>query len=379
MKRIVILGILICLTVSGYGQRKIKKVEVKENGFNVTLKYNPLISEITHEGLQIKITPITPDDLNSEFLIENTYNGKFKYSHYENSRVSYFLKKNKRNREKTDLEFLQEGAEWLLDNEKIDQEEYVKLTKQLIIYYDEEAGKELYNIESITSCNPYSIGEKYLSVFRIEISNPTKTYLTFKGDIILESGNQIQKPLSEDEITQFLFNNKLLLNNKIESLKRHNLTYPLSIPPNSKFQKYFAVFPIDYNNNVLLLSISENEVKLKWDITKTEEIINEKYTFYEFNIGYVSTDNYSNTEGINFSILQNPESIIFLDNNSLFIDEKHTSNKFEIFNLSLYGDKLYYGRKSFTGSELLDVDKNRRKELSVPITKIDELKKKVKF
>ncbi|VXD18068.1 hypothetical protein [Marinoscillum sp. 108] len=100
-------------------QRKIKKIEIQESGYNVQLKLIPQSSHTSYDGLSIKINPISASDLNREFMNQCHLNGDFNYSYYEKSRSTYFLKKRKIKREKSNSEFILEGAEWLFENEKI--------------------------------------------------------------------------------------------------------------------------------------------------------------------------------------------------------------------------------------------------------------------
>ena len=58
MKKILIVLILILATVFGYGQRKLKKLEVKEEGFNVKISFTPIVDELEYKGLSIKIIPV---------------------------------------------------------------------------------------------------------------------------------------------------------------------------------------------------------------------------------------------------------------------------------------------------------------------------------
>ena len=80
MKRVIWLLVIICTFVSGYGQRKIKKLEVAEVGINVNLNFQPVNDVVTENGLVVKITPISADDLNSKFFAETGLNGMFEYS-----------------------------------------------------------------------------------------------------------------------------------------------------------------------------------------------------------------------------------------------------------------------------------------------------------
>jgi len=377
MRISILLLLLISLNLLSFGQKRIKKIDVRENGFNIKLNLKPITDELIQDGLKLKVIPISPDELNAEFLNENTLNGKFDYSHYENSRTAKFLSKKKRKVEKSDFEFLIEGANWLIDNDRINEEEYEELVKSIRIYFDQTTEIDLNSVNRIILANPYYVGDKYLNVFKLEITNTTSSYKTFNNEITIENGNQIQRPLRENEIIEILDNDSMLNSQKIECLKRHNLPQSITIPPNARFEKLFAVFPINYENDILSLSFSGNNTKLNWNVEKSKKVIDEKYTYFEFRVVY-TYDGMSSSDGVNFNFLKSTEPTVFIDNNVLLIDEKHLSDKYSIVSLSLYSDDLYYSKSKIVGSELVDISKNKRLPLSIVGVKIDELKKKVK-
>ncbi len=368
---------MILTTITGYGQRKIKILEVKEEGFNIRMNFQTIVDEIEYKGLSIKIIPISADKLNTVFFNESVFNGKFEYSHYDRSRNSYFLKKTKRKREKSDSEFLLEGTLWLLDNEKINQQEYDELVKQIIYNYDEVAGEKLYGSNKIITSNPYYVKNKYLNVFKIKISNPTSSHITFNANIALESGNTILNPLSSDILIEELERSNLMNLNKSLILKRYNLSKETLIPPKSEVEKLFAVLPLDFNNQTLKASLKGAEKKFSWDVIKNEKKIDESYTFYEFAIDWCYEDVVS-SDGLNISILKSNASSVFLGDNELYIGEESLSDTFEIITISLYGDVLFYSIASLKGDYFIEKEKNRRKIISIKNKMIIELKKKVK-
>jgi len=378
MKQITLIVLLISIAILSFGQRRIKKLEVDENGYGTNITLTPIKDEIKLNGLEIKIIPLSADELNSKFIRESSLNGKFEYSYYDKSRNSYFLKKRKKKREKSNFEFLYEGVEWLLDNEKIDQHEYDELVKKIIYHFDKSAGDEIYSTNQIISCNPYFIQDRYLSTFKIEISNTTQSHLTFNEPIIIQNGNSIYEPLSADFIKDLLQKSNLLNIDKSFVLERHNIKDSILIPPNSSIEKIFAVLPINYIEKFLEISFPDSDAKLKFEINKHETIINELYTFYEFNVSwlYSMTESYS---GKKFSILKSNPSSVFLGYNELFIGEKNLNEDFEVFTLALYDEYLYYGRNSnLKGKDFIDKEKNRRKTITLKLERISDLRKKVK-
>ena len=370
----ILITVVIVLNCSA--QRKIKKIEVEEVGFNIKLNLIPKTNELNYNNLKIKITPLSTSSLNEKFLTESNFNGKFEYSHYKHSRNSFFLKKSKKKREKSDFEFLLDGVDWLVENNKINNQEYNELVKQIIFSYDSERGKEIYSTQKNISCNPYYIGDKYLNIFEIEFSNQTKTYQKFDKKLLIETGNLLLYPLSKDEIIEKLIQNKLLNQDKIQTLYRYNLSNEIIIPPNSTFIKYFAIVPINYDNNELKVSFEGLNSKFKWTIDKDYESIDKKYTFFELSTKWYYGD-YTPDVGNNFCILNAPANI-YISNGVIFIEDKNLNDEFEIISLSIYNDRLYFGRTKLKGIDYIELEKGRRKEILIKPTKIDELKKKVK-
>ena len=373
MIRTALIAILILSTISGYGQRKLKKLEVEEQGFNINMKFQPVVDKMTFKGLTINVTPISADELNTLFLEESFFNGKFNYSNYKRSRESYFLKKNRGKRKKSDLEFFFEGINWLYDNDKIDKAEYDDLEKQIIYHFDEKYAELYYSNSEITNANPYYFNGKYLNVFKVKISNPTASHITLDKDLIVENGNTLLSQISSRVLFKQLDSIDLLNLNKSMTLERHNLYRGVIIPPNSEVEKLLAVLPIDFNHPRLNMSMDGASSKLSWEIIKDKKTINELYTFYELELKW------KNDYDIKFSILSGNTNSVFLDENEVFVGDRNVSNLFGIFTIALDGNNLYYGRNTnLKGSDFIDNVKNRRKTISLDLQKIEELKKKVK-
>lgn len=376
MKFLLLTASLIFFVILGFGQRKIKKLDVVEKGFNVKINFVPINDSFTYNKAEFKITPVSGDELNTLFLEESSINGKFKYSYYNNSRSSYFLKKNRKIQVKSDFDFLCLGLEWLIENDKISELEYEELTKQLNLYYDKEADENLYLADGIILSNPYYVKNKYLSVFKIEITNSSNSFITFDKKIFLQSGNSIYTPLSKDFLINELQRSNMMNFDKSLMLEKYNFHDTLLIVPHSEFVKYFAVTPIKYFNNKLELIIPGINEKLSWSITKDEKIIDEKYTYFEFNIDWSHDGSVLNYADV-FSILTTSYEAIFLGNNEMYIGEDNLNEKIEILTLSLWGNTLYFGRNSdLKGIDYIDYGKSRRNSIPIILEKISELKRK---
>lgn len=376
MKKHLLIAMLVIIVVNSQAQRKIKKLEVEEIGFNVKLNFKSQINELIYNDLKFKIIPQSASDLNIRFLNESNFNGKLEYSHYEKSRKTYFLKKPKKVNEKSDYEFLLEGTDWLLANDKIENEEYDDLVKQIILNFDSNTGSEIFNTHRIISCNPYYLNDKYLNTYEIEIINTSDDYKIFNNKLLIETGNLLLNPLSSLDLTEQLEHCGLLNQNKIETLARYNLPNELIIPPNSRITKYFATVPIDYNNNELEISFKGLNEKFRWNIEKEYNNIDEKFVLYELNNTWYYGE-FPSKSGINFYSVKSSENIFF-KNDVVYIGEYNLNEEFELISISLHLDILYYSRNKFRGIDFIDLDKNRRKSLDIYSKKIDELKKKIK-
>jgi len=378
MKKITFTLLFISIIMIGYGQRKIKKIEVNEKGYNTNITIIPIKNEVNYNGLKIKIVPTSPEKLNKQFFLESNINGKFDYTYYSKSRRSYFLQKRKHKRVKSDFEFLSEGAEWLLDNGEISEKEYNDLNKQIKYYLYRGKREYVIGIDKNISSNPYYIQGKYLSVFKIEFTNPTKSAITFNGLLTVQNGTSIYNPLSIDYITKELYASNLLNVNKSLILERHNLQKSIIVPPNSRVDKFFAVVPINYTKRYLEITLKNSDAKFKYEVNKHETIINKTYTYYEFKTEINNSSSEINSIS-DFILIESKKSTIFHEGNNIFINANDMNEKFEIFTLSLDASGyLYYGRTlNIKGSDFIDVGRNRRKPIILEVKKIKGLRKKV--
>lgn len=378
MKAIVIIIILSVLTIDGFSQRKIKKLDIKEEGISVNVEFQPIIDQTELNGISVKISPISADELNRKFVLSNQLNGKFNYSYYEKTRDEYFLKKQKIRKEKTDLEFLLEGIDWLVENEKINKEECDIFKSSVISEYIPDYKSEPLGNDDITYSNPYYLGSVYMNVFKIEFVNPTNTIVNFNENLIIKSGVNNLTCLSSDFLKSELKNSNTLNLNKSFSLGRYNLDLPLLLPPKSTTVKYFSVLPLDLNSDKIDITISNANQPLSWKVIKTQDVIDKKYAFYEIAIAYKYAG-IESTSGINYSILSNNEKqVAYLVDNKFFINSDETKAFLEVITFALKSDELFFSRQTINGSNYLDIAKNRRSTIIIDTEKITEVKRKIK-
>ncbi len=389
MRKVFVISIVMMISATlysqgilGFGERKIKKLEVKEDGFKIEMNFSPVIDEIENNGILYKISPLSPDEPNSKFIYESLLNGQLSYSGFQSSRHSYFQKKQKRKRkrEKSDFDFFLEGAFFLVDRGMIDNKEFDELSKQILYHFDFETADEKYSIDRLIVANPYYVYEKYLSLFKLEITNPTNRVFLFDKQIFIQSGNTALRPLSNDVIVDLLQNSNLINLYKLLTLERHNLNDIIVVPPRAKVEKYFAAVPIDFKNSTLEISFVGIENRFQWNIEKEEVKIDELFTYFEFYIdrSYPGFISYGDVE-LEFMFLSDNPNSIYLGDSELFIGELDLSKQFNILSLSLQGDELYFGKsENINGNEYLEKNMTRRKPIPISLKKIEGLEKKVK-
>ncbi|MDP2887951.1 MAG: hypothetical protein Q8P34_03170 [Bacteroidota bacterium] len=378
MKVLVITVLFGVLTLVGFSQKKIKKLDIKEEGFSVNIKYQPILDKIESKGITVIITPLAANELNVLFSQSNQLDGKFDYSYFEASRDSYFLKNQKKKREKSDSEFLLEGIEWLVDNEKINQLEYIELRQQVLTDFIPDYKNELSDAENITFSNPYFLGNTYLNMFKIDLINSTSSVIKFDENILIKNGNNVSTKLSSDFVNAKLVETNTLNLNKSLTLKRYNLDMPILIPPNTTVTKYFSVLPIELSSDKLEIIIPNYSQSLSWKVIKNQDKINKQYSYYEFALSSVFQGQV--LYGLNYIFLgSNSAPTAYVGDSKIFISSDDTEKKIEAFILTLYGDQLYFARKSdIRAMDYLDVTKNKRFIVTLDTEKLTEVKRKGK-
>ena len=363
---------LLFLSIQIVGQRKIKKLEVNEKGFKIEMKFETVKDKMSHNGLIIHVVPISAEELSPVFQQESFYNGKFNYSHYEKSRKSYFLKKKRGKRKKSDLEFFLDGLDYLLDNEMINKSEYDNLEKKMLYYYDEEFAKTHYSSNLIEGLNPYILNGKYLNLFKVKFCNPTNKIITFQDDFVINNGDLQLNSLSSEYITDRLDREVLNVSKKLSALERHNYSKGLSVPPNSEVEKLIAVLPINFNFPSLKLAITNNSEVMSWKIEKNEDSFDDNYSFYELPLrSKIAYD-------IGFTILIDDSENIFKDTNKIFIGQQNLNTNFELLTIAIGRNTLYFSRTAdLKGADYIDDQKNRRKSIYFNVSKIEDVKRKV--
>lgn len=97
MKKIIFLqlvAILILTFSDSQAQKKIKKIDLKDEGSLVNIKISPSKNEIitAENKFKIELFPVDPSSLDSMFTGFTLLTGKYSYRYLTQSRNEYFLK-----------------------------------------------------------------------------------------------------------------------------------------------------------------------------------------------------------------------------------------------------------------------------------------------
>lgn len=376
MKILITLILILGLTTIGLSQRKLKKLDINEEGLSIKTQFQPLKDKIDLNGLSIKITPTSADNLNLQFSLLNQMNGKFDYSFFEKSRDSYFLKKQRPRRDKTDLEFLIEGLEWLVDSEKITDNEYNELFRLIYSSYVSESNSDPTEAERIISSNPYYLGSSYMNVFKIEFTNSTNNSINFSESLLVKSGEELLSSLSSDFLREELSKLNLLNFNKSLILERYNLEKSTLIPATSTITKYFAIPPLRIETDLLDIHLATANHRFSWKIDRIQNKIQREYSFYELAMLFKASD--LTLDGSNYSILgKNSKAIAYLGDRKIFINSENSDTPIEILTISIYNDYIYFSRKAdLKAANYIDLTKLKRSYISIESEKLVEIRRR---
>ena len=364
MKRILIISILLSVSFTGYCQStSLKKTEIVEDGIDIKYEFVPSEVKINFQNnLVICIEPISPTSLDGVFSNEPYYKGETYYQNYKQSKNSYLLKNQDKDRttEKSNYELYNEGLNDLLSDGTINQSAYYDLLNQIKKYYGKSRNLYLQSSQKYSELNnPYFLGDKCLCVFKIEIHNTSnvlkKLHLT---DIQVCSGNQIQIPLSKHQIFSYYINDDLKTVIRAQILEKYNMQEVIVIPPLSQVVKYFSIIPIDYNigeYNIFLSSENETK-KFTYKITRTENIINNKFTYYELKTLTKSETGYTFRGKVFIGSFEMLDDLL-ISNNKILVEQNAIHKQLKVCAMYLYNKEIYFAVQTFVAYSFIDFDK----------------------
>lgn len=361
------LVIYLSLTTT-FSQKSIKSFIINEVGERVDITFNPIEEQTIFDDIKYSVMPFDPVKLDSLFSEEINYNGVHSFSSYSKSSSSFFHKRRLKKVFKTDYEFLKESINYLFDEGKINELEKIELEKELIFRFGNESNVSL-------NVNPYFIGSRYLSTFKLEIENTSNVHKIISPKIALHVGNVIQRPLTSKYINELLIGANLLNVNNLEILNKYNLEDSIFIPPNSKVIKYFGTYPINFNNERLSIYIESIDYIFDFKMKKLYSSLNKVLSYFEFeNIWYYS-GTYSVKGGKNVYIVKSNGLVSFSDE-STYIGENYLDTKIEILALGLYDDKIYFGRNTIKGEDYINKQNSTREKIILKLKRENDLVRK---
>jgi hypothetical protein len=361
MKRLISIFVFLFISVGFINaQRKLRQTEITENVMVVNQKYvEKQDVSFTLDNLVIKIEPIDPPSLNESLINSDLLDGKYIYTFSRQTREDYFLKKSGKiltYTNKSNLEILIAGLDWLIDNDIIGQVDNLKLIELINADFGQQT-------DGTNPSNPFNfINNQYLTVFKSTFINKTNVPIQFNinNKIEILSNDNILKPLSQPEIISLLTAANTYNVSKMSNLMRYYFNSDLIIPPNTTTFKYFATLPIDNNSNSFDIVLNEKLTqRSKWEIIKDVKERLEKYTFFELEVYPSGTYSYENI----YVIILNSNVNAYIVGSKIYINKDDIDKEISILTYAVYQNKLYYYPLKFVPSQYLDLEKKRRKPL----------------
>ena len=269
--------------------------------------------------------------------------------------LRFLYTKNQKNNNK--YEILTDGLGALLLEKKITSEEYYLLLDQIKGVYIKKGSYS----ESTSVINPFFINDKFLSVYKIRVTNNSNNKTTVnKKDFILNSGGVNFDLFSNDKLAQMHQLNSSLNNSVFEKINKFNMPELVTIPPKTTVNYYLTSLPALNENKLISLFYKNNSFVWNNDI-KTNNI-NTTKKYYAINVNpKIGKDNIVETN--NYYIVRNikDESFINDSKNKLYTN---LNSKFKILAYCLFKSELYFTITDVIDpNDYIDIEKKKRKKL----------------
>ncbi len=342
-------------------QAQIKTLDIAESSYAREISFEHINDQVVVDSLEITITPIAPSAVDSLFYEEYFKSGQLKYGK-QNFFVPDPPKHEYTIEDVIDYEPLVKALDKLLDAGQITPEErteFLGLIEPKDMEEEESDGKDYYLHKAY---NPYFLGGKYLSTFKIEFSNKSSHFKTFRNNFQILNDGQLLRPLSTEFLKEELHLNRQGNADYTQALERFNLSNSLLIPPGVKFEKYFALLPISFDSTIEISLPESNEVfkySFSEDVFERDTI----YTYYIFPLN--STYHGGNEIYYKNYIIYDTEAVVFLKDNKLHVSAGDLNKTIKMSWLSINKKTSYFGTKIFKAEELLDLENNIQKPFLV--------------
>lgn len=272
------------------------------------------------DGMQLTITPINADELNNlidkSIFFDGIYNKAVSLTKDDIGKDNSPFTKNRQKIATTAAEELGN----LQKNNKLSSQDanlfLDKIVNTLSISGKKVGfnGSEMEVVQSkLHTINPYQIGGKYLSTYKIELENTSEEVKTLAiKDLQIISGNELLEPFT---ISYFYDIYKLDLN-KLNTIYRINLPDHIALIPDQKITKYFSTAALNPEIPTLNINLLEGKKATTKSIDISSIVSKEKKEFIKLFLKG-KTPYY-----MFFNIIETPEYTFLLDNSELYIEKK---------------------------------------------------------
>jgi len=275
MKKILFLSFVIILAGCSSVTPEFRKITKRSLKSETT--YTPNLITTQSNQIEINIEPISPSILGTRLKHLSTLSGDFFFEYNDNQIMAVEKTKVFNILQRKDIEkSVKDLCESINKSNSYQQEILLKILNHYNLNND--ISDDNNNIAHFNN-NPFEIGDKVLSVFKITLNNLSSNEEIFDvSDIHMYCNNEQLLPLPA-----IFFDNFKMSNTSKLLLDRIYLINPTIIKPNQLVTKYFATHPIDDTNDKL--DIYVNNDKFTINMEKNIEVINEEeeYRLLKFN------------------------------------------------------------------------------------------------
>lgn len=178
--------------------------------------------------------------------------------------------------------------------------------------------------------NPYKIGGRYLSVFKLRFKNQTDKVKTFKSEnLVFHSGEEQLKPYTMNYYEDIFSMNVELL----KILYRINLPDDFSVPPGQIVTKYIATPSLNTNIPSLVISVLPHDLysNFEYSVSTIKENLSTRLRQIhfvaenEFKLGLIK---------YYFVIFTENDQVIILKDNSIFLSNELLEQKIDVYCLA---------------------------------------------
>jgi len=355
---------LIC-SAKVFSQDRIRYTTIREIGvYNKVEVSESSPSQVSIQGLEVTaqhLNPVKTNDLVTRILSRN---GLTEFYAYEKSKREFFIRKRSRNGSKlSDQDYLLAGLNELYDTLQIDREGYDRL-RAMILGSDELNEGQTY-ADFPLEASPFRLGVRSTNNFLIKLRNSSDKAITIRLEPILQLGNEIHRPFSQNEL--FSFNggtpeNQVVLNSVYWQTET-------KVPAGAEIQVVVAFPMIDPFQPEIMLYLADR--KFVFNVNCAVNKIDVTEDFYEFSLyprfqgGPISESN------AYYLIPKEYSNHVFITNRSIFIAKGKIEDSVRIFAYYLDQDALFYGNLDIKGSTLLNFDKKHRKDAEFKLFRLN--------